>query len=38
MHAEEEIKEIVFNQFKLKPNLHINWVSSVIWLYPLEEL
>ena len=34
-HAEEEIEEILFGQRELKPNLHVNRVSSVIQSYPL---
>ena len=34
MHAKEEIKEILFNQRELKPNLHFNRVSSMIRSYP----
>ena len=36
MLAKEENKEIHFNPRDLKPNIHINWVSSVILLYALQ--
>ena len=35
-HVEEEIEEILFNQCELKPNLHVNRVSSVIRSFPLQ--